>query len=72
MSQTVQPERQLRGLEKVCKIHGRMNCGGIMMAWDYANNCAVEERELRADKKRWEASERAKWKAIEELKKVKQ
>ena len=32
-----------------------------MMAWDYANECALPEKELRADKARWAASEKAKW-----------
>lgn len=37
-----------------------MNCGGLMMAWDYANECAVPEKKLRADRARWAASEKAK------------
>lgn len=53
--------RPLRGLEKVCKLYGRMKCGDVMMAWDYANECAIPEKELRADKARWAASEKAKW-----------
>lgn len=31
-----------------------------MMAWDYANECAVPEKKLRADRARWAASEKAK------------
>lgn len=32
-----------------------------MMAWDYAKEVAVPEAELKADKLRWAASEKAKW-----------
>lgn len=53
--------RPLRGLEKLCKIYGRMKCGDVMMAWDYANEVAVPEKELLADKARWAESERAKF-----------
>jgi len=38
-----------------------MKCGDTMMAWDYANNVALPESELRKDKSRWAASERAKY-----------
>lgn len=51
----------LRGLQRLCKLYGRMKCGDVMMAWDYANECAVPEAEMKADKERWAASERAKW-----------
>ena len=50
--------RPLRGLEKLCKLYGRMKCGNVMMAWDYANDVALPEKELRADKERWKQSER--------------
>lgn len=53
--------RQLRGLEKICKLHGRVKTGGVMMAWDYANDVAVPEKELHRDQQRWAASEKAKW-----------
>lgn len=52
--------RRLSGLEKVCKIYGRMKCGDTMMAWDYANDVAIPEADLMKDKARWAASERAK------------
>lgn len=38
-----------------------MKCGDTMMAWDYVNNVALPESELRKDKSRWAASERAKY-----------
>lgn len=53
--------RPLSGLQRICKLFGRMKCGDVMVAWDYANECAVPEKELRADKSRWAASEKAKW-----------
>ena len=38
-----------------------MKCGDTMMVWDYANDCAIPEKEMEADKARWAASEKAKW-----------
>ena len=53
--------RTLRGLEKLCKLYGRFTCDGVIWAWDYARNVAVLEKDLKADKKRWAASEKARW-----------
>ena len=53
--------QELRGLERLCKLYGRMKCGDVMMAWDYANDVALPEDELRADKERWNQSERTRW-----------
>lgn len=53
--------RALRGLERICKLYGRMKCGATMMVWDYANECAVPEKEMPAGGKRWAMSEKAKW-----------
>lgn len=55
---------RLSGLQKVCKIYGRMKCGDTMMAWDYANEVVIPEAELRNDKARWAESERAKYSAL--------
>ena len=52
--------KRLSGLQKVCKMYGQMKCGDVMMVWDYVNDVAVPEKELRADKARWSASKRAK------------
>ena len=52
---------RLSGLQKLCRLYGRMKCGDTMMAWDYVNNVALPESELRKDKSRWAASERAKY-----------
>ena len=54
-------KRHLTGLQRVCKAYGRMKCGDTMMAWDYANEIAIPEKELMADKARWAESEKAKW-----------
>lgn len=54
-------ERELRGLEKVCKALGRMKCGDVMMVWDYASSEAVPEKEMPAGGDRWRESEKAKW-----------
>ena len=53
--------RPLRGLERICKLYGRLKCGATMMVWDYANECAVKESEMPAGSKRWAMSEKAKW-----------
>ncbi len=58
------PVRHLRGLEKLCKLYGRMQCGTVMMAWDYAREVAVPETELKADKERWATSERVRWAGV--------
>jgi hypothetical protein len=53
--------RPLRGLERICKLYGRMKCGSTMMVWDYANEVALPEKEMPAGSKRWAMSEKAKW-----------
>jgi hypothetical protein len=55
------PLVRLSVLQKLCKLYGRMKCGDTMMAWDYLNNVALPEAELRKDKARWAASERARY-----------
>ncbi len=35
-----------------------------MMVWDYANECALQESEMKPGSERWEKSERAKWNLI--------
>ena len=47
------------GLARICKLYGRMEIQGVMYAWDYARDEALPERELKADRVRWEASEKA-------------
>jgi hypothetical protein len=49
----------MAGLARLCKMYGRMEVQGVMWAWDYARDEAVKESELKADRQRWEASERA-------------
>lgn len=52
--------RQLSGLQRLCKLYGRMKCGNVMMVWDYASECAVAESEMKIGSERWRASEKAK------------
>lgn len=56
--------RRLRGLEKVCRMYGRMKCGDTMMVWDYAAEMAVPEADMKPGSVKWQASERAKHAAI--------
>lgn len=53
--------RPLAGLERICKLFGRMKCGSTMMVWDYANEMAVPESEMPQGGRRWSISEKAKW-----------
>ena len=53
--------KQLTGLQRVCKLHGRVKSGSTVLAWDYANDVAVPEKELHKDRARWAASERARF-----------
>ena len=54
------PKRQLRGLERICRLYGRMKCGDTMMVWDYVAEQAVPEKEMPSGSERWKASEKAK------------
>lgn len=53
--------KHLTGLQKICKLYGRMKCGDTMMVWDYANDEAVAEADMKAGSKRWMESEKKKW-----------
>jgi len=58
-------KRELRVLERVCKAHGRMKCGNTMMVWDYAQDVAVPEKQMKPGSPRWCASEKARWASFE-------
>jgi hypothetical protein len=51
----------MAGLQKVLKLFGRMNVGGVMWVWDYAQNEAVKESEMPKGSERWKQSEAARW-----------
>jgi len=53
--------KQLTGLQKVCKAYGAMQCGDIMMVWDYVNDEAVPENEMPPGSERWIESEKVRW-----------
>lgn len=53
--------KRLNGLQRICKIHGRLKLGDTMMVWDYANDEAVPESEMRPGSKRWLISEKARF-----------
>lgn len=57
-------KRQLRGLEKVCRLYGRMQCGDVLMVWDYANEVAVPSAEMPVGSKRWCNSEHQRLKEL--------
>lgn len=54
-------KKPLTGLQKVCKMYGRMKAGNTMFVWDYANDEAVPESEMRPGTERWKASQKAKY-----------
>jgi hypothetical protein len=58
--------KHLSGLQKICRMYGRMKVGDTMMVWDYANEEAVPQSKMKDGSKRWKASEKARF---EELKK---
>lgn len=49
----------MSGLQRILKAYGRMKCGNVMWAWDYANDKPVVESEMTKEQKT--ASERARW-----------
>lgn len=51
----------MRGLEKVCKIYGRLKVGDVLWVWDYHRNKAVPDYKLKAGSNDWKLSEKAKW-----------
>ena len=52
-------KKSLTGLQRICKQYGRVKAGSIMYVWDYANDEAVPESEMKADQARRTASEKA-------------
>ncbi len=55
-----QPPSGLRGLQKVCRMYGRMKCGDAIMVWDFVSETAVPASEMRTGSEQWKASERMK------------
>ena len=56
----------MAGLARICKMYGSIIINGERWVWDYAKDEAVLESELVADKERFAASEKAKWKLMKE------
>jgi hypothetical protein len=54
-------KRELHGLEKICKLYGKMKCGDTMMVWDYHRDKAVPESEIKDGSKNWRLNEKAKY-----------
>ncbi len=52
----------MRGLQKLCKLYGKINIQGVTWLWDYAQDKARLKTEM--TKEQWAASEKAKWEAI--------
>jgi hypothetical protein len=50
------------GIQKICKIYGRIKVGNVMWVWDYKNDVAVKESEMTTEMK--VASEKAKYELI--------
>jgi hypothetical protein len=49
----------MSGLQKLCKMYGRMQIQGVVYVWDYFDDKAVKESEM--TKERWKESEKIKW-----------
>lgn len=52
----------MAGLQRILKMHGRMQVNNVMWVWDYAKDEARLESEM--TKEEIKASEIAKWSAI--------
>ncbi len=50
----------MAGLAQLCKAHGSITINGERWFWDYANNCAVAEKDIPRGSDRRKASDRAK------------
>lgn len=57
---------RLSGLQRICKLYGRMIVCGKALVWDYANNKAVPESEMKPGSPGWAASERAKYETMKQ------
>ena len=55
----------LSGLQRLCKLYGRMKCGDTMMVWDYAANKALPESQMKIGSERWKSSERTKYSELQ-------
>lgn len=56
--------RKLRGLEKLCKLYGRIDIGGVLWVWDYHRNVAVPDYKLKSGSRAWKLSEKARFEAM--------
>jgi hypothetical protein len=52
----------MTGLQKICKMYGRLKVGDVMWVWDYANDKPRLEKDMTPDEMK--ASEKAKWEAL--------
>lgn len=57
----------MTGLQRICKLYGRMKCGDTMMVWDYANDVAVPESEMEMGSDRWQISEKVRLGQLREV-----
>lgn len=49
----------MTGLQRICKLYGRMKCGDVLWLWDYVQNKARPASEMTKAEKM--ASEKARW-----------
>lgn len=56
-----------QGLQRICKMYGRMEIQGVMYYWDYVNDEAVTAKEMPIGSKRWKASELARMEQIKHM-----
>jgi hypothetical protein len=52
----------MTGLQKLCKMYGRLKVDDVMWVWDYANDKPRLEKDMTPDEMK--ASEKAKWEAL--------
>jgi len=55
----------MSGLNRLCKLYGRLKIGDVLYVWDYKADKAVPASEMEEGSPRWKESERAKWQGIQ-------
>jgi hypothetical protein len=52
----------MSGLQKLCKMYGRIKVGSIIYVWDYVEDRAIPKREM--TKERFAESEKIRWETL--------
>ena len=64
--ETCSARPRLAGLQRLCRLYGRLQAGETLWFWDYAQACPVRAEAMPPGSARHATSERARWVAIRE------